>query len=180
MRPSPGKTDRESDIFARGRSRRSRQGAAEVSSAEFIPLPARCRQHPGVHGMPAFVTSACIGTINALTAWSPGFSRSKHFEPPEGGTPNQPRCMESAAASAGAPHRVFGDAAEHGTQGACVWGFHRLWAFERAAAGASDTAAVRRQCEALRATIAPDKNAGVCRSHWYPWTARLRPCREDW
>ena len=30
-----------------------------------------------------------------LTAWSPGFSRSKPFEPPKGGTPNQPRFMES-------------------------------------------------------------------------------------
>ena len=26
--------------------------------------------------------------------WSPGFSRSKSFEPPKGGTPNQPRFME--------------------------------------------------------------------------------------
>src|SRR5437868_5494367 len=30
-----------------------------------------------------------------LTAWSPGFSRPKPFEPPKGGTPNQPRFMES-------------------------------------------------------------------------------------
>src|SRR5438876_8882282 len=30
-----------------------------------------------------------------LTAWSPGFSRSKPFEPPKGGTPNQPWFMES-------------------------------------------------------------------------------------
>src|SRR5439155_15178648 len=31
--------------------------------------------------------------MKPLTAWSPGFSRSKPFEPPEGGTPNQPRFM---------------------------------------------------------------------------------------
>src|SRR5436190_24402595 len=30
-----------------------------------------------------------------LTAWSPGFSRPKPFEPPKGGTPNKPRFMES-------------------------------------------------------------------------------------
>src|SRR5213083_2422500 len=30
-----------------------------------------------------------------LTAWSPGFSRPKPFEPPKGGTPNQPRFMAS-------------------------------------------------------------------------------------
>src|SRR5213592_3566891 len=30
-----------------------------------------------------------------LTARSPGFSRPKPFEPPKGGTPNQPRFMES-------------------------------------------------------------------------------------
>src|SRR5262245_33298193 len=33
----------------------------------------------------------CIGTMKPLTAWSPGFSRSKPFEPPKGGTPNQAR-----------------------------------------------------------------------------------------
>ena len=33
--------------------------------------------------------------MHPLTAWSPGFSRSKPCEPPEGGTPNQPRFMES-------------------------------------------------------------------------------------
>src|SRR5216117_3112161 len=33
--------------------------------------------------------------MKPLTAWSPGFSRPKPFEPPEGGTPNQPRFMES-------------------------------------------------------------------------------------
>ena len=38
---------------------------------------------------------ACIGTMNPLIAWSPGFSRSKPFGPPQGGTPNQPRFMES-------------------------------------------------------------------------------------
>src|SRR5437773_7334473 len=27
--------------------------------------------------------------MKPLTAWRPGFSRSKQFEPPEGGTPNQ-------------------------------------------------------------------------------------------
>jgi hypothetical protein len=37
---------------------------------------------------------ACIGTMNPLTAWSPGFSLSKPFESPEGGTPNQPRFIE--------------------------------------------------------------------------------------
>src|SRR2546425_8038252 len=30
-----------------------------------------------------------------LTAWSPGLSRSKPFEPPKGGTPNQPWFRES-------------------------------------------------------------------------------------
>src|SRR6266566_9240934 len=30
-----------------------------------------------------------------LTAWIPGFSRPKPFEPPKGGTPNQPRFMGS-------------------------------------------------------------------------------------
>src|SRR6266536_6193840 len=30
-----------------------------------------------------------------LAAWSPGFSRSERFVPPEGGTPNQRRFMES-------------------------------------------------------------------------------------
>src|SRR5205814_5684920 len=34
------------------------------------------------------------GTMKPLPAWSPGFSRSKPFEPPEGGTPNQPRFTE--------------------------------------------------------------------------------------
>ncbi len=33
--------------------------------------------------------------MKPLTAWSPGFSRFKNFKPPEGGTPNQPRFMES-------------------------------------------------------------------------------------
>src|SRR5436309_5355437 len=33
--------------------------------------------------------------MQPLTAWSPGFSRSKPFEPPKGGTPNQPGFMES-------------------------------------------------------------------------------------
>ena len=37
----------------------------------------------------------CIGTMNPLTAWSPGFSRYKLFVPPEGGTPNQPKLMGS-------------------------------------------------------------------------------------
>ena len=32
----------------------------------------------------------------------------------------------------------------------------------------------------LTATIAPDKNAGPGSWHSYPWTARLRPCREGW
>src|SRR6059036_3509609 len=32
-----------------------------------------------------------------LTAWSPGFSRPKPFEPPKGGTPNQPGFMERGA-----------------------------------------------------------------------------------
>src|SRR5439155_12771874 len=49
-----------------------------------------------LHGEHPFVTSACIGSIQPLTAWSPGFSRSKLLEPPEGGTPNQPRFMERA------------------------------------------------------------------------------------
>jgi len=30
-----------------------------------------------------------------LHVWSPGFSRSKPFEPPKGGTPNQPRFVAS-------------------------------------------------------------------------------------
>src|SRR2546427_313411 len=46
----------------------------------------------------------CIGTMKPLTAWSPGFSRSKPFEPPEGGTPNQPRLVESLH-DFDAPHR---------------------------------------------------------------------------
>src|SRR5437870_5528234 len=33
--------------------------------------------------------------MQPLKGWSPGFIRSKPFEPPEGGTPNQPRFMES-------------------------------------------------------------------------------------
>src|SRR5438034_1250854 len=33
--------------------------------------------------------------MQPLTARSPGFSRSERFEPPEGGTPNQPGFMES-------------------------------------------------------------------------------------
>src|SRR6266536_356236 len=32
--------------------------------------------------------------MQPLTDWSPGFSRSKPFEPPEGGTPNHPRFIE--------------------------------------------------------------------------------------
>src|SRR6266568_5419123 len=36
----------------------------------------------------------CIGTMQPLTAWSPGCTRSKPFKPPEGGTPNQPRFKE--------------------------------------------------------------------------------------
>src|SRR5437773_12419599 len=39
-----------------------------------------------------------LGTMKPLTAWSPGFSRSKPFEPPKGGTPNQPGFMESGSA----------------------------------------------------------------------------------
>src|SRR6266542_2486104 len=37
----------------------------------------------------------CVGTMKPLTAWSSRFSRSKQFEPPEGGTPNQHKFMES-------------------------------------------------------------------------------------
>src|SRR5437773_9501435 len=36
-----------------------------------------------------------------LTARSPGFRRPKPFEPPKGGTPNQPRFMESLHANSG-------------------------------------------------------------------------------
>src|SRR6266496_4339056 len=32
--------------------------------------------------------------MQPLTDWSPGFSRSKPFEPPEGGPPNHPRFIE--------------------------------------------------------------------------------------
>src|SRR5216117_2932704 len=32
--------------------------------------------------------------MKPLTAWSPGFGRSKPFGPPEGWTPNQPRFMD--------------------------------------------------------------------------------------
>src|SRR5262245_28577711 len=39
--------------------------------------------------------SACIGTMNPLTAWSSGFSRSGDAQPPKGGTPYQRRFMES-------------------------------------------------------------------------------------
>src|SRR5881396_2671254 len=42
-----------------------------------------------------FRFSACIGTMKPLTAWSPGFSRSKRFVPPVGGTPNQAEFIES-------------------------------------------------------------------------------------
>src|SRR5437762_2461539 len=41
-----------------------------------------------------------------LTAWSPGFSRPKPFEPPKGATPNQPRFMESL-------HVIFGAHWDH-------------------------------------------------------------------
>src|SRR5262245_43529192 len=39
--------------------------------------------------------SARIGTMNPLTAWSSGFSRSGDAQPPKGGTPYQRRFMES-------------------------------------------------------------------------------------
>src|SRR5437016_2467266 len=64
----------------------------------FQTLPASsdaCTAPIQVRGERPFVFSACIGTVKPLTAWSPGFSRSKPFAPPEGGTPNQPRFMES-------------------------------------------------------------------------------------
>ena len=38
----------------------------------------------------AFRFLECIGSMKLLKAWSPGFSRSEPFEPPEGGTPNHP------------------------------------------------------------------------------------------
>ena len=34
--------------------------------------------------------------------------------------------------------------------------------------------------KSFTATIGPDKSAGPGRSHWCPWTERLRPCREGW
>src|SRR6266516_333640 len=40
--------------------------------------------------------------MKPLTAWTPGFSRSKQFEPPQGETPNQTRFMESLDAIFGA------------------------------------------------------------------------------
>src|SRR5438132_390984 len=40
--------------------------------------------------------------MKPLTAWTPGSSRFKQFEPPEGGTPNQTRFIESLDAILGA------------------------------------------------------------------------------
>src|SRR5207247_1760711 len=77
-----------------GDARRSRSvWSACVFSAAF-PSQATLRR-PGGSWRAPFRFSACIGTMQPLTAWSPGFSRSKPFEPPKGGTPNRPGFMES-------------------------------------------------------------------------------------
>src|SRR6266568_2073562 len=69
--------------------------------AQLVWCPAFRRSGPAKAGTPnrRFMESPhfflkCIGTMKPVTAWSPGFSRSKRFEPPEGGTPNQRRFME--------------------------------------------------------------------------------------
>ena len=44
---------------------------------------------------PSSACFECIGSKQTLTVWAPGFSRSRPFEPSEGGTRNQLRFMES-------------------------------------------------------------------------------------
>src|SRR6266536_3979031 len=45
--------------------------------------------------------------------WSPGFSRSKSFEPPKGGTPNQPRFIERSRMNADARMKAGLPGANH-------------------------------------------------------------------
>src|SRR5206468_7448935 len=78
-------------------------GSGRLSSRPFLVHRTRKSGKPA--GWKACATSRFMGSLHdfdaahwdhePLTARSPGFSRPKPFEPPKGGTPNQPRFMES-------------------------------------------------------------------------------------
>src|SRR5688572_5900230 len=74
----------------------------------FVPVFRMQVGRPQIHGTPSYFE--CLASMQPLTAWSPGFSRSRRFEPPEGGTPNR-RFMDR-----GTSDRLKSDGLWHGTR----------------------------------------------------------------
>src|SRR6266478_2075402 len=63
--PIADMNDDEDERVVHGRGSTTSMPRIETMNVEQARVvPPTCRQHPGVHGEPPFVVSACIGTMN--------------------------------------------------------------------------------------------------------------------